>query len=139
MARVSKLKKDPLFKNKINNYLEGRQKNSAFTANRTDPYTGQQYTATRRGMLSADGGKTANGLTNTFSYYDENGVRKSGRGGKIQTRATRRRDVITGFNAMTPTVARAMLDAGQMTQNEYDRMFAPGGTAQYGSLGLSAG
>ncbi|MBQ0074601.1 MAG: hypothetical protein KBT34_10450 [Prevotella sp.] len=63
---------------------------------------------------------------------------KVARKGQNVTRETQYRDTRAAFNNMTEGVARAMLDAGQMTQAEYNRMHGAGGGGT-GSLGLAVG
>lgn len=99
----------------------------------------QVYTSSATGKMSANG-KTAGGSTWTMTDKDDDGntVRQSGRN-KIANRSQRQYDVRAGFNQISPNAAKAMLEAGQMSQEEYDNMFSENGTAKYGSLGLSNG
>lgn len=62
-----------------------------------------RYNGSRQTMKNAETGKVA-------------------RKGQNVSRGLQYQDVRAGFNDMTPRVARAMLEAGQMTQAEYDRM-----------------
>ena len=78
----------------------------------------------------------------TWTMSDKDRGRQSGRS-QVANRSQRRYDVVSGFNDISPNAARYMLEAGQITQAEYDRMFGQGGNAggggKGGSLGLSAG
>lgn len=127
----------------------GKNQNGAYTSNGSnnqayDPQT-KQFTkassSTRNGLLSVEGSNnTKSAKTWTMSDYDDNGnkVRQSGRS-STSNRNQRAYDVKKGFNKMTETVARAMLEAGQMTQAEYDAMNGGRGGGRYGSLGLTVG
>lgn len=125
-------------KNRNQAYTSGGAKNQGY-----DPETKQftkGSTSTRSGKLAVEGSNNTKGArTWTMTEKDENGntVRQSGRS-QTATRRQREYDVKKGFNNMTETVARAMLDAGQMTQAEYNRMHGAGGGST-GSLGLATG
>ena len=134
----------------VNSSNLGSNRNQAFTSNgrnnqgydkETKQFT-KASTSTRNGLLAVEGSTNTKGAkTHTMSYRDENGERKSGRNGQLATRSQRMYDVKAGFNNMTEKVARTMLQYGQITQREYDKMFGPGGSASGGtaSLGQSNG
>jgi len=113
--------------------------NQAYSAGRTP------YTRSASGRMSVNG-NTAGGSTQGFTNADTG---KVSNGGRLQDRDTRYREVRRGFNNITPTAARAMLDAGFMTPEEYDRGWGSGagsgtgsgsgtGAGGGGGLGLSA-
>lgn len=84
----------------------GKNRNGAFTSNGSlnQGYDKEQKKFTKasgrsaRGRLAAEGSSNANsGRTHSMSYYDENGNRKSGRGGQLASRRQRYYDVRVGL------------------------------------------
>lgn len=129
----------------------GRNDSGRFTNTGVRTYgstvNGRLAVIDERGRANAANART---WTMTDRDYNGNLVRQSGRS-QIANRSQRAYDVRAGFNDISPRAARAMLDAGQISQAEYDRMFGgatgvgggavggAGGGGRGGSLGLSNG
>ena len=93
--------------NNISNQTAGRKNNSELT-------TAQgRYKGSRKAQTRQEGGL--------------------GHNAQWINREQAYRDMRHAFNDIHPTVARAMLDAGQITQAEYDRMYGSTGTGVAGN------
>ena len=111
-------------------------------ANRRKVNFKQQYSASQYSNQTA-GRKNNSELTTASGRY--NGSRKAqtraegglGRNGQFVNRRGAYYDVRSAFNDISPRAAQAMLDAGQISQDEYNRMY--GGTREVVSGGGGSG